>query len=191
MSKGLYLFLCFLMLLVGCVFVLGAAPYIGKQGFIGYIAGLTFGVTMWEIVHQRIVRIRVPSIHTWKKEFYPRNARKIKNVNDALDSAILKYSGLEPKILAWHHLTLVHGKLLDDAGRIFEFDSRTCALCRIFKYGCESKDETPCPMTKVTGYACDDQEYGAYQRFIKSDDPTDMLILLEKAKEQYDSAIRT
>lgn len=136
------------------------------------------------------------SIRTWKDEYYPDvvdENNRFPDWNAAIDSAILKWSGLLPDILLHHEIyqDTFHGKVLKDGWETFDVDCTSCGLCKLSKDDCEE-----CPITAVTkGRTCFEDiecdpdlsnDIGAlseYARFTEHGDPIPMIKLLDKTKE--------
>ena len=115
------------------------------------------------------------SIKTWKAEFYPVSASKCKKV-DALDHAILKWSGTTKAAMKRHGLTIIDKYVVDEQGRGFPFTVPTCALCRHSSTaGLVCCD---CVIEQTTGMSC----FEAYLRWCQTGDPKPMLALLRKVK---------
>lgn len=125
------------------------------------------------------------SLKTWKKEFYPVSASKIKKSDwiGAIEHSILKWEGAKPKSLKAHGLVKVDGfiSLADDAaGKDFYFGDSSCALCRITKTNCDI-----CPITIATGVTCVALEIGVYRAWRQNSDPKPMLKALKKTLRHY------
>lgn len=97
------------------------------------------------------------SYKTWKKEFYPVPASRVKK-DSAVDASILKWTGCLPKNLAKHGLTRDESTLYDDDDRdCMELQDKTCALC---KHYYEFDEDTcaltcpKCPLKLATGGTC-------------------------------------
>ena len=109
------------------------------------------------------------SLTTWKAEFYPVSASKCKKA-DALDHAILKWSGATKAAMKRHGLTKIDRYVVDNQGRGFPFIRLTCTLCR---QGCYD-----CVIERTTGMSC----FDAYECWCQTGDPKPMLALLRKVK---------
>lgn len=124
------------------------------------------------------------SIKTWKKEFYPISAEKVKSQKKAVEHAILKWTGLLPKNREKHGLVTGSGPyyIYYYDGRVqyfFEICSDTCALCLLTVDNCRR-----CKITKVTGAACT-KTNGPWAKWADNKDPKPMLKVLRKVLKAY------
>jgi len=119
------------------------------------------------------------TIATWKEEFYPLDARSIKE-EDALSHSIRKWKGLRMENLKRHGLWRAWRKIYDDKEEL-AIDGDTCALCVHYIGDDECKE---CPLFKYLGRKCDEDE-GPYSEFATKayGDPEPMIAALEKASE--------
>jgi regulator of replication initiation timing len=128
------------------------------------------------------------SLKTWKAEFYNEEAE------DATDTPLMaaqhslkKWRGLTQENLENHggekeyHYLRIHFR--DDS---FSVDTESCALCHLY-YG-EDKEEEEyclfCPMYKI-GDCCEFPS-SSYKDWYHEDDPTGMIISLEKVVEMLE-----
>ncbi len=89
------------------------------------------------------------SFKTWKAKYYPVPSSEATGSDlEALDHAILKWSGLTPKILAEHGLSTENGALFCHSQGVFEIETSTCALCE------RRNDCHTCPILLVAGCSC-------------------------------------
>ncbi len=82
------------------------------------------------------------SLRTWKAEFYPVTASKVKK-KDAVAVSLLKWSGMTKKNLAKHSVEFSGGDVFDPTtGEVFYNYSETCALCA--KYATPNYNNDDC-----------------------------------------------
>src|SRR4030042_366937 len=122
------------------------------------------------------------SLKTWKKEFYPIPANKVKK-SDALDHSIKKWEGLTKSNLEKHHVTFYsdfsgHG-IIARNGDCLAVNGYTCALCS--KY--DDNDCFNCPLCIYLGSPCDNLPGSPYKIFANTKNPLPMINALKKAKE--------
>lgn len=93
------------------------------------------------------------SIETWKREFYPIDAKSEMSEKEAILHSIKKWEGLTKENLNKHMLDadVDCGWLSDEFGEaFFDIDSSNCALCAKFiQHGCQD-----CPLYKKQGFVC-------------------------------------
>jgi len=71
------------------------------------------------------------SLSSWKKEFYPVPATKSKSFElQAAEHSLLKWTGLLPKNLKKHELTIDFWGDLQGKTGSFKINASTCALCQ-------------------------------------------------------------
>lgn len=120
------------------------------------------------------------SITSWKKEFYPKDARKVRGIKAAIDHSVLKWTGLLKKNLAKHKLsTLFFGDIRDDDCYTFSVDSDSCALCS--KYYNPAQECSNCPYTIVKGQPC----YKDYWEWVDNNNARPMLKSLKVVQKAY------
>jgi len=142
------------------------------------------------------------SLETWKKEFYPKNAKSMGKATSkaATDHSIQKWIGLRKKNLVKHGLVTTTlwgwrcvGEIADPLGydsSTFGVDSGTCALCVRFthKEECER-----CPLAKCRGgVSCDlsmpREVRSPYNAWRQGADPEPMIRWLRRTKKMLEKA---
>lgn len=137
------------------------------------------------------------SLKTWLEEFYPVEAKKaISSDEEALEHSLNKWGGTTKKNLEKHKVTYHNYSIRDENGSVFEFYSKTCALCH--RYDRNSTDREDCfsenlnqycPIVSFRGYPCDTFEGGSYLGNglttwdLVYDKPVEMVKLLRKVKK--------
>ena len=136
------------------------------------------------------------SVQSWKREFYPIPAIKIKTVEGALISAMNKFEGALSKNLHKHSVRLIYGAIANLDPRltcaVFEFDDSSCALCYLFASGsynlvCHRPSCYGCPLTGSTN--CHNTR-SPFKIFINGGNPRPMLKVLRKALRELRKALR-
>lgn len=124
------------------------------------------------------------SLKTWKKEFYPVDAKKVPK-KKALEHSLRKWTGLLKGNLKKHGVELRLRLLVPivmDSDDEMNIDDSTCALC--FHYMLCDR----CPILKqLGGYTCDDiGRDSPYMALQEKGDPKPMIKVLRKAlKEEH------
>lgn len=123
------------------------------------------------------------SLQSWKDEFYPKEPTKRMTKIAALRHSIQKWTGLLPKNLEKHGVSL-NGTWLNvnlEGGMLI--DASSCALCVKFlsrKYNAELKGCAACPLAQFLGNECDKLgKDRPYNRFVLEHDPKPMLRALK------------
>jgi hypothetical protein len=117
------------------------------------------------------------STDTWIAEFYPIPAQDCLD-EDALDHAILKWSGLTAKSMNKHHITVVPINV-DNTTCALCFHSPDCERCPLY----ESRDQVACDARTDEEENRDNEYAGSpYHAFTRCDDPQPMIDALDKAK---------
>ncbi len=120
------------------------------------------------------------SLESWKREFYPIDAKSEMTEQEAILHSIKKWEGLTKENLNKHMLDADCGWLSDEFGEAFDIDSSTCALCAKFirKY-CQY-----CPLYKKQGFVCGEgDETDGYLAWSQDADPS---LMLENLKSLSD-----
>jgi len=129
------------------------------------------------------------SLATWKKEFYPIPARKVKKA-EALAHSLRKWQGLTKAALKRHRLIRdSYGIFGEDRG--FYIDSDTCALCRFWIDSGGLGYCAKCPLAIVRdGVRCDremaGEELAPWNAFEETGDARPMISWLKKAIKAQD-----
>jgi hypothetical protein len=128
------------------------------------------------------------SIETWKDEFYKVNACEVEYTNniELIDHCLNKWDGLQDHNLKKHDLVKGHYNIYDKDDNTFDTSAPSCALCQVYDINnCEG-----CPITKVRGYACSEDNEDDYDdkapwyEWTHASDPQPMIYWLKKAKEE-------
>ena len=120
------------------------------------------------------------SLKTWKKEFYPISANRVKK-HDAIAHSLRKLIGLLPENLGRHDCLINNLTVLYTTDRPYDglpIDSRTCALCRIYGGDCED-----CPLFKLHDTRCNEpvmERPSLYHQFTYHNNPKPMIAALKK-----------
>lgn len=128
------------------------------------------------------------SLETWKKEFYPIPADKVKSHKKAVEHSILKWTGLFPKNLKKHNIYKTKNTGIyeppsittDEDNYNFVIDCSTCALCCLVENDRDVNCDN-CKIVKVTGKRCDNP----WIRWRDKTDPKPMLKVLRKVLRSY------
>lgn len=143
------------------------------------------------------------SLDTWKKEFYPKTAGRVKLMSDAVDHSLLKWRGLFPRNLKRHRVFwgykthTVSGcsdeRLVYQGKRLWAISPTTCALCRCCGWGSSGNNWNQldcglCPLCQVrSGCPCckpmPKEVLDPYHHFERTGDPKLMVQWLRKAKK--------
>lgn len=128
------------------------------------------------------------SVKTWKKEFYPKKPNKKLTWIEATEHSLRKWEGALKENLKKHNVVydghcIVNATELEDGSHYwervnFEFNSMTCALCIKSTNAFDGHvDCFECPIYKINGTACDDEDDGIYT--MSADNPKPMIKLLK------------
>ena len=128
------------------------------------------------------------SLKTWKKEFYPKSAKRTK-LSEAVEHSLQKWRGILPDNLKKHGLQRDDNRIEDenDYDVVFRLDDETCSLC-VWYYNEDAAafDEcsscATCPLFKATGKSCADGE-SLYSEAIYDGKVNRMVKALEKARK--------
>jgi len=129
------------------------------------------------------------SVSSWKKEFYPTPARRIKTELGAARHDLKKWRGALEENLRKHNVTLVTpGYIQDENGNEFSFDNETCASCCLSGQNCRRKcdlykirDFTPCTLKR------DDETENPWYQLLYHNNPRPMIRWLEKLVKKLES----
>lgn len=121
------------------------------------------------------------SLTSWKKEFYPIPASKVKKV-DALEHSIQKWTGALRKNTRKHKVEFNEEGIFEKnyESTIFHFDRMTCSLCKFFWKGWDQLCVN-CPLLKVNH--CCGGEKDRYDLALKTKRPQLMINALKKARK--------
>ena len=140
------------------------------------------------------------SLKTWKKEFYPKSAKRTK-ISEAVEHSLQKWRGILPDNLKKHGLERDINRIdevappADRYGSLylrpyvnnrpdFRLDDETCSLC-VWYYNDDASDEcsscATCPLFKATGKSCADGE-SLYSEAIYDGKVNRMVKALAKAR---------
>lgn len=118
------------------------------------------------------------SLETWKKEFYPVDAKNVSE-DEAIRHSLRKWRGLTKENLEKHDLEKIGKTILEKAiVDKFHVDGYTCSLCNFYV------DDrcTDCPLYKLrSSTPCDIGSLSPYRIWVENDDPQPMIALLEQA----------
>lgn len=126
------------------------------------------------------------SLKTWKKEFYPIPANKVKGYKKAVEHSFLKWKGLLPSNLKKHKVKLdEYHDVVDIDGKLI-IDSDSCALCCLApKDNFDNLICTNCPIVKAHGNECNDGKVNPWKLYMTTNDPQPMLKVLRKVLRTY------
>ena len=121
------------------------------------------------------------SIESWKKEFYPVDAKTVAEINNLamFQHTLLKYKGARKENLKKHRVKIINARIFSERrsayGYPFKFTDSTCSLCFAYHYigYC-----TSCPIHKA-GQDCNTVDDVPYQKFLDGD-PEPMIELMKK-----------
>ena len=112
------------------------------------------------------------SIKTWKKEFYPVDAKTFKGEDQnnkekviaCVEHSIQKWEGLSQVNLNKHYITVDRGNLIDSEGSHFEISGESCSLCQMFTVMVDDEHQcASCPLYQIRGsMACDTRKVNEY-----------------------------
>ena len=142
------------------------------------------------------------SYTTWKQLYYPVSVRDFRNqlpeptMLQYIDHSILKWCGLEKKILVKHELVLYKGDNYLPALysfsdlKVFTIDDLTCSLCALTSSPDSRHRCSRCPITKLTSRSCLDNtdkegEHSPWQAFVFIGDPHPMQSLLARVRKLH------
>jgi len=112
------------------------------------------------------------SFTSWKKQYYPVPAEKVKNKIAAIRHSLRKWKGLTAHNLTKHGLLLSDGctRIYEDDDNYLYIDCDSCALCCLYiEKGC-----TSCPLYEHLKKRCDSSN-GPYFTFDDDHDPQPMI----------------
>lgn len=127
------------------------------------------------------------SLESWKAEFYPVEASKVKkDAMACIEHSIKKWEGLTKASIKKYGLSkgcqrIFHGH------ENFPLDSTTCALCHMSQNRERYVDCRKCPISIARGSACNNE----YAAFCDEDDVRPMLQLLRRTKKTHSRTPRT
>lgn len=135
------------------------------------------------------------SLATWKKEFYPIPASRVKKA-DALAHSVRKWLGLRKAGLKKHGLQRYReGIAEDDCGKgLLTIHAETCALCRAYfdrTGGCDQ-----CPLYQSRSFfSCGDvdpynEQTSPFDSWVDEGDPNPMIAALRKAQRWEKSQLK-
>jgi len=135
------------------------------------------------------------SLASWKAEFYPVTASRIKTVLGAVKHSLRKWKGLRAVALRRHGVEDLGGYVRQPDNPLlkpFPINDSTCALCRILDAGdprpVQWRDCQRCALTQARG-GCpctapapeEPEDRSPWLMFTRDGDPEPMIKLLEKA----------
>lgn len=124
------------------------------------------------------------SLKTWKAEFYPKPASRVSK-KDALAHSLQKWEGLKNANLKKHGVESYGREITSADNNGLDIDEHSCALCKHYA----DLDCFGCPIYKVRGMRCDEDENGIggdnspYVLFTTRNNPLPMLRLLKAAQK--------
>jgi hypothetical protein len=96
------------------------------------------------------------SLETWKKEFYPEEAKTV--IGDkAIAHSLRKWEGLTPENLVKHGIVRKKTRLIANREDDFYVDCDSCALCVHYLNYAVPEDQNECvacPLFKLIGASC-------------------------------------
>lgn len=127
------------------------------------------------------VQTVTPSLDTWKKEFYPVEAKDVSE-EDAGAHAALKWSGLTKENLDKHNLTILCGRVYCKEYGYFNIGSDSCVWCSIARLPDGNVSCTSCPAVRAGSLPCDSawSKWGIYET------PIAMIKWVDQAQEAID-----
>ena len=128
------------------------------------------------------------SLKTWKKEFYPLPASKVKGKRAAIKHSLKKWMGLTEENLAKHSVEIGHQYdynitvVTDDRKSKLKINSSSCALCKLFydNHTDEDKACRRCPLYKSLGHPCDGMYGRPFIKWTNELNPEPMIKALQK-----------
>lgn len=118
------------------------------------------------------------SLKSWKKEFYPICADKIKSKTEAIKHSILKWRGLQKSNLNKHKLRLNYNLIIDNNSNSLLINDTSCSLCNLYLKRLESCKN--CPLYIYLGHRCDNSNNSPYYVFCQYNDPEPMIKALKE-----------
>lgn len=133
------------------------------------------------------------SLETWKAEFYPIPADKVKK-KDTLEHSLRKWEGLRKENLEKHGVKLSGPMLtgLDGLGYML-IASESCALCVMAEKEAIGEMRPPranasycgkCPLYQLDKTSCDFMEGNPYNALTRAGNPEPMISLITRAIEE-------
>lgn len=130
------------------------------------------------------------SLKSWKKEFYPIDASRVKDVREAILHSLHKWQGLRQEALDRHGLQIVDsyiGTFRMNSPRLL-IGSRSCALCHLTKSYSSCAE---CVLFVSRNYtSCDshmsDEDTSPWCAWLFYSNPEPMIASLEYALYYYD-----
>lgn len=133
------------------------------------------------------------SLETWKAEFYPIPADKVKK-KDTLEHSLRKWEGLRKENLEKHEMKLSGARLTGQDGLGYLLiASESCALCVVAGKEALGEMRPPCacasycgkcPLYKLDKTSCDFGEGNPYKVFSIEGNPEPMISLITRAIEE-------
>lgn len=130
------------------------------------------------------------SLETWKAEFYPVPADKVKK-RDAVAHSLRKWIGMREENLKKHGCYAHYSSVRSDDGS-FVVSGSSCSLCVLYFHSGKEKPCRECPLAKSRGgVPCDedDSPWSQWSSFSKGGNPEPMIAALEKTLAE-EKAIR-
>jgi hypothetical protein len=126
------------------------------------------------------------SLHSWKKEFYPKGAHSAEAKADPIGHSLRKWTGLLPKNLAKHGLKVENLLQLirDDTDHLFRITGSSCALCAVYFKTTKNDPCQACPLYKALGNVACDAPHKPYRKWHITGDPRPMIRALRRAQKQ-------
>lgn len=119
------------------------------------------------------------SLSTWKKEFYPTEAKNVKEA-DAVEQSLRKWIGLRRKNLAKHGVRhdMDITYLIGDGNYNMVIDGDSCALCQHY-LSLNFKPCSDCPLYAALGGSCDYDRSAPYDIWRNTSNPEPMIAALQ------------
>lgn len=122
------------------------------------------------------------SLKTWKKEFYPKNAKTV-SAKNSIAHSLRKWQGLTKTNLKKHDLHKQPYNMIGDGDFYMEIDSDSCALCKQYEneddYEYENKCND-CPLYQFLGQQCDEESTSPYAVWIDKGNAVPMINSLKQ-----------
>lgn len=127
------------------------------------------------------------SLDTWKKKFYPKPPSKRMTKRQAVEHSLRKWRGLTESELKKHGLKRVW-KHIEEIGKFgeLEINAISCALCEKYLHVPGKDFCQNCPLNKVLGEPCDEDEESPYKIWVTKGNPKPMIKALQRALESLD-----
>lgn len=139
------------------------------------------------------------SLETWKKEFYPIEAKDaIESELEAAKHSLLKWSGLRESSMSQHAVSKSQTRIYnikDEEDKVLEISSFTCALCQRHLRSEGDADCAKCILTAVRGVPCDRRgadgnNHAPYGAWLHGDNPEPMIELLTEATHMLEQNVK-